>query len=751
VGGLARLGLLVCLVGVVSVGSAAVGQAAGLPDGRSYELVSPLAKNGGSVIADTQRTRAAADGSAVGFAALTAFADPLGTGVGTDYVAVRDPQGTPDAGNGWATHAVNPLQSSTTIDGILSVLEPLYVGEFTRDLTRGVFFAQSPLTGDPFTAQVPNLYMRSDLRTPGAGAYALITGCPLCASRARPLPALALVQSGITASQLEPFWAGMSPDGQHVVFESRQQLTADAPASLNSVKLYEWDQGTLSLSGRIPPAGSTACDDSTQTPACVATIAQDGAGASLGAYRLVAHGVSDGSDGHTRVFFTRPAQGDVFMRVDGTSTVQVNVSERTDCADHNPCSGTPELDPGGSRPASYLDASANGERVFFMTVQALTDDAPASTVNGGKKLYMYDVTRPAGSRLTFLSADHEPADGPSDAAGMIGASADGHYAYFIVDGQLISGQPLLHTHAGIYLWHDGALSYVGPAPDGTFQNDLLSGGTDPTFKPRQARVTPDGRHLLFSTESGVGLGGYDQGFCIPSGCRELYLYNADTGGPPVCVSCNPSGAPATVMATDQVSTLNGGSQTSVHQNEALTDDGSRVFFSTAEALVPEDVNARSDAYEYDVATRTVHLLSSGTSTGDSWFMDASSTGDDAFFVTREQLVGWDTDQAWDLYDARVDGGWPQPAAPPVACAGDACQPTIPTPPLIQSTASAAFHGSGNLDQTLKTRPKPKPAACRKGFVKKRIRGRDTCVRRPKPKPKARHARRARTSAKRGRA
>jgi len=199
------------------------------------------------------------------------------------------------------------------------------------------------------------------------------------------------------------------------------------------------------------------------------------------------------------------------------------------------------------------------------------------------------------------------------------------------------------------------------------------------------------------------------------------------------------------MATDQVQTINGASQTSIHQNKAISDDGSRVFFSTAEALVPEDVNGRSDAYEYDVATRAVHLLSSGTSINDSWFMDASSSGDDAFFITSQQLVGWDTDQAYDLYDARVNGGWPEPPPPPIDCAGEACQATSPQPPLIQPNASASFHGSGNLTQTLRARAKPKPRpACRKGLVKKRIHGKTTCVR-PRRKARAHHAKRARVT------
>ena len=87
---------------------------------------------------------------------------------------------------------------------------------------------------------------------------------------------------------------------------------------------------------------------------------------------------------------------------------------------------------------------------------------------------------------------------------------------------------------------------------------------------------------------------------------------------------------------------------------------------------------------------TVQLLSSGRDASDSWFLDASASGDDAFFVTRERLVGWDTDSAYDLYDARVGGGLPRAAAPPApSCDGDACRGVgHAAPPVGERSASA---------------------------------------------------------------
>jgi hypothetical protein len=130
-----------------------------------------------------------------------------------------------------------------------------------------------------------------------------------------------------------------------------------------------------------------------------------------------------------------------------------------------------------------------------------------------------------------------------------------------------------------------------------------------------------------------------------------------------------------------------------------------VFFSTDEALVPEDVNGKYDAYEYDVASRTVHLLSTGTGTSDSFFMDADASGDNAYILTRQRLVGWDTDGAVDIYDVRVGGGFPEP--PPVTvgeCGAGTCQGAGSAAPVFDAPASLTVAGAGNAPPTSAGKP-----------------------------------------------
>jgi LSD1 subclass zinc finger protein len=720
-----------------------------LPDCRGYEMVSPLDKNGADVLRTNARFRVATDGGAVGWAALAGFADTQGVSVAADYMSQR-------TDSGWLTHALTPRQRSLSWSDARSFQEPLYTGPYSADLTRGVFASISPLTDDPGVASVLNLYLRTDLRTPGPGSFQLITACPLCDATETPLPPLTGDNQSIIRGR--PFFANVSPDFGRVIFESRARLTSDAPPQPETcdpttssssapaksgacrLRLYEWDQGTLRYAGFLPDG----------SPADV-SIAAAGAGSFLTPGAL-----SDGTDGHDRVFFTQPTNasgqtssqvsganaqqaidlsslGNLFVRVDHQETAQLNLSERTTCAAE--LGGFPPCEPAPDSfgRAKFLDASADGTRSFFMTAQALTDDAP---VDGLQKIYMYDATKSEADphNLTFVSRDDELGDGTGNAQGAIGVSADGHYFYFVNDTQLVSGGPT-DRNTWIYLWHDGQLKVVGPADQiSVGLTELLINAKLWQLTPLQARVTPDGRHLLFSDTMGESLTGYDDGNCewgLDGSCRELYVYSADSDSV-ACASCNPSGAAATGNATIWVG--EGGATRADRPNtQPITPDGSRVFFTTPEALVPEDTNGFLDAYEYDTEAGSVSLVSSGTEESDSYFIDNSPSGDDAFFATRERLVGYDTDDSYDLYDARVGGGFPEPPPELAPCNGDSCKGgagvTPPAPPLGSSTLTGAGNVKGRR-------------GCPRGRRPVRRHGKVVCVKRHGKKRDARRDRRA---------
>jgi hypothetical protein len=275
------------------------------------------------------------------------------------------------------------------------------------------------------------------------------------------------------------------------------------------------------------------------------------------------------------------------------------------------------------------------------------------------------------------------------AMGMLGASADGSYVYFAANGDpLAPGAPAGET--SVYLWHNGDLRFVAALPD----VNNLGGGTDSTnWSPmvlqglRTSRVTADGRYLLFSSVS--QLTAYDN-----AGHVEFYRYDADTGQT-VCVSCDPAGKPPTADAGLEIRSPNAqgdvaGASPFLPNN--LSRDGGRVFFQTTDALVPSDDNRQMDVYEWQ--NGQLQLISTGQSGSDSYFGDASPSGNDVFFATRQALVSDDVDSNMDMYDARVGGGFPSPPAPP-PCNGDDCHGAASAPTVFSTPGSTTVFGVGN--------------------------------------------------------
>jgi hypothetical protein len=665
--------------------------AANLPDGRAYELVSPPDKGGSDVIQQTAKTHVSPDGNGVTFSAVGAFGDLQGTSFDTEYVSHRT--GVPGT-SGWSTSGINPPGASDTFPAAASSNTPSFVNAFTPDLSFAVYQSWHPLTDAPNVAEFENLYRIDGL---GGGSE---TATLMSDSVAPPLANW----SANVKLLIQPALVGASSDLRHVVFESPLALTTDAAPYQGffcvflgfgcATQLYENANGTVRLVGRIPN-GTDTCDDSNNAPACVSAESSQ-AGISATARRYSQQMVSQ--DGR-RVFFQVPAGGEsgaIYMREDGVRTVQ--------------------LAPNGQLWA----ASADGSRVFFITSDSLiTDDTDA-----GPDLYMYDANTPARP-LTLISASTF-ANG--NAGGVFGVSADGHYVYFVCDGQLLAGEPPADL-GGLYVWHDGSLAYIGTLHDA---GEVKSNGPRTEFTVEgttsTSRVSPDGQHLLFMTRNDAGFrgrggfAGYDH-----AGYRELYLYSAVTGRL-VCASCNPSGIAATADAlTDQRKGAAVSAKTS-KLSHALSDDGNQVFFSTAEALVSDDTNGRPDAYEYDAVRGTVHLISSGTDSSPSYFVDASNDGSNAFFVTRQRLVGWDVDNSYDLYDARIHGGFPEPSPAPPACVGEGCLPQGSRPPVAGLPSSATYSGAGNITPTSPGKAKPK-RKCPLMTVARRVKGKTRCLRR----------------------
>jgi hypothetical protein len=605
------------------------------------------------------------------------------------------------SGEGVSFFAVAPFPGTAGSAGQF----PTYLGVRSPDdewLTEGLLPAAAPGSGD----QVIGL-------TEDLARTILLAEEPLLAPGAEPGARNAYVEDNATSSYqlLAPnigpeklSFADGTPGDARILFETKAQLpttnVAPAPGVTN---LYEWNEAKplgerVSLAGVLPnneaPNGGSAAG-----PGGLAIAPKEPGGSTSEFYTQ-----NTISEDGARVFFSDVETGIVYMREPETErTIQVSA---------------------GTAPAYWRAATPSGSFVFYTE---------------GEDLYRYNVDD--GQREALTS-------GAAGVQGTLGISNDGSYLYFVATGKLASnengnGEAAESSADNLYEWHEEIATHtvattfiarlLGPnaglpqdEPDWRDHDEGTSEGGGPSGGEKSSRVTPNGRAVLFISVS--RLTSYDN-----DGEIEIYLYDADrplSSGNPLCVSCNPSGIPATGDA--RLTSRNLDLPASPERRNAfltrnLSSDGNRVFFQTEEALVPEDTNNQLDVYEWEregagSCERTapsfsasdggcLYLISTGQSDSPSYFGDASADGSNVFFFTRQSLVAQDQDLNVDVYVARVDGGIAaqNPPPPPVACTGEtSCRTSSDPSPVFDAPSSATIAGEGNLVPQPAAKPNPKP-------------------------------------------
>jgi hypothetical protein len=190
------------------------------------------------------------------------------------------------------------------------------------------------------------------------------------------------------------------------------------------------------------------------------------------------------------------------------------------------------------------------------------------------------------------------------------------------------------------------------------------------------------------------------GFNDGGGFWQLYRYSV-ADDELACVSCPAHGQVPVGNAEASYSNAripaegsDFGYAHSTLDTRVLSDDGSRVFFDSPNALVPAASNGKRNVYEWEDGS--LYLISPGTSGENDHIMGSSASGNDVFFATSAGLVPGDADGAYDVYDARIPH--PGDVLPPEAlpCEGSVCQGPPSTPQLLSPPASASFSGQGNL-------------------------------------------------------
>lgn len=429
-------------------------------------------------------------------------------------------------------------------------------------------------------------------------------------------------------------------DFTHVYF---QPPTAQLPSDpLTAFNTYSWSAaGGLHLVGILPDH----------------TVAPNGVGLAAGLLQPAS------SDGRYVAFV---ADGSLYLRSDESQTVELDISQRTVDPDPNP-----PLNPG------QAGITPDGRSVLFTSGSELTNDANTGQSAGvatdaGNDLYSYDTQT---GLLTDLTVDTTPADAARGAnvQAVVGWTPDASYIYFTATGVLAPGSSPGHT--SLYVTHDGHVQFIANADGVRARND---NHRFPFY------ATPDGQRVVFA--SADGLTGYDSTDPV-TGLGHLEVFMVTLGGPTVCVSCRADGTAPTADSTVPIYSGLGPDGTI----RDISDDGRRVFFNSKDAVVPQASSGLQQVFQYTEGHAQAISPPAGSSS--AAFLDASTSGDDVFFETYNDVVPspYGGDDA--VIDARIGGGFPAPAG--ASCPQIACQ-APPTPaPSLASAASLTFRGDQN--------------------------------------------------------
>jgi hypothetical protein len=655
-----------------------------LADCRGYEMVTPPLKNGYAVGV----VAVSGDGSRVLGQATGGFAGAgsNSAGEGSFYEFVR-------SGSGWATSALNPPAAQFTTQSLATVSD-----DFQRTLWI--------MHGSSQSVYADDLYVRE-----GDGSFVLV-GPMVPPAAVAGSPAGSTPGSGCFCSVV-----GASSDLSHILFSQQESVlfwpgdTTVRETSFGS--LYEYvgtgdaqpalvgvSDGDTVVNGVTLPAGSLISD----------------CGISLGSrYQNDSYNAVSAS-GET-VFFTAgkggcegavtgPSVDELYARLGGVQTVAVSEPTPAQC---EACSTSARA------PAVFQGASEDGSKAFFLTEQELLPEAT------GMNLYEYDFDSPPGEKIVRVSADSGEAGVQAGVLGVARVSDDGSHVYFVATGALtganaegaapVLGGDNLYVFERDAVYPAGRLAFVGTLAEADAQD-----WSSEDVRPVQA--TPDGRFLVF--DSAADLTPRDV-----SSEPQVFEYDAQTERL-VRVSVGANGYPAGTLSADERGAFiprqlyqgQAAKRPAVASALAVSADGSVVAFDSVGGLTPgAEVAAAAGAvsvYEYrsagSIADGDVYLVSdgqdttgAGQDTTGTGLVGIDPSGGDVFFDTYDPLVSQDVDTQTDVYDARVDGGFPAAVAPSV-CEGEACQGAPGVSPSFVGPGSVSGVGGGNLP------PPPPPSS-----------------------------------------
>ncbi|HEY5342082.1 MAG TPA: hypothetical protein VIJ66_00265 [Solirubrobacteraceae bacterium] len=396
------------------------------------------------------------------------------------------------------------------------------------------------------------------------------------------------------------------------------------------------------------------------------------------------------SDAGTTVFFNAeagecapeaagPPVAQLYARVGtpGSGQVTVNVAGTAECDVSVACNVT-------SRP-TFSGASRNGSRVFFTTEQPLL---PADA-DFGNDIYECELpgdggrTPTASSEVVNACPDLKAVSvtGTSEGAevrSVVAVSQEGSDVYFIAGGVLTTA-PNDQGHAA----EPGANNlYAWEAPTATYPNGHTSFiGVLPEEETEHVQLTPDGRYFVLQTEG-------DLTNDDTSTVAQVFRYDA-ANEELVRISTGQEGFNADGNTEIDPATIARGA----YGRLTVSADGSYVAFQSDDALTPSVHGGIHNTYLWH--NGAIRLISDGTDASEAaGLIGMNAAATNIFFTTQDPLVAGDEGTAVDVYDARIDGGFPAPLEP--KCEGEACQGNLIVAPATEIHGGSGVAIDGNL-------------------------------------------------------
>lgn len=717
------------------------GAAAHLPDCRAYELVSPAEKNEGApyILSYAPDGESATLIISAGTAGLEGFPSAGFKGGEAYYSTQR-------TDTGWTTVADDPPSSEYLPFGAYLIPQD-FGGESLDGLTtvwleRGVWQPDNSLG---IFERLPD--------------HAIVEVGPALP----PTAPAGSVREVSQASNLE--MRGVSADGSRVLFSLNGDYWPfdDSEAGASSLYEYAGDGSTTPTLVGVDQSGQLISRCGTEL---------GGGGGGENTHNAMSQ------DGRT-IFFTATCGArtghELYARIDdgepGAQTVDISEPSAADCA---ACDTEAKALTGDTE---FEGASQDGSKVFFSTTQ------PLLGASAGRGLYEYDFDAPVGERVVRVTPELLEGAHPL-------VSEDGSHVYFLAHGVLTAapnaqGEAAEAGADNLYVYERDA-----EYPDGrTVFVARLSTEDIEQWKGSSAGgdVTPDGRFLVFDSERDLTPD------TTSSGVWQVFEYDAQTGAlvrvsigengfnhngnvPPIPLFAgrhetfdNGDNAEIVVPGTERA-----GSATyyyrdykpSAYAHTSVSADGSYVFFQSIVGLTPGALDRKQvgtleengsapipmfaeNVYEYhdgqvslisdgqDLTIKPTYYVGEQSSVK---LLGTDESGRDVLFTTVDKLVPQDTDTIADIYDARIDGGFPPPAEPS-PCSGEECQGALGAAPTLLSPGSELQAGgnpplaaAGASGRSVKPKPSSAKKRCKGRRCRSRKKGR-------KAKAKAKHGKR----------